>query len=97
MTCECDPLEEESKVPKSEKEVFMPPFGAIARPMSSYGHTLGGSQLINDENKAVVCKLIDTILKSPLSRMQLSDRVYELLTSEIRSKKERSKTYQGRL
>jgi hypothetical protein len=97
MPRESNPPEQETEISTQEKQIFMSPIGAIARPMSSYGHTLGGSNLINRENQAVVSKLIDRILKSPTSKLHLSHRVYELLINDIRDQKERSKTYQGRL
>ncbi|MEE3717253.1 hypothetical protein V2H45_10885 [Tumidithrix elongata RA019] len=97
MPSDRDDIKIDTTNSSQEKQVFLPPIGAIARPVASYRHTLGGSDLINDENKALISKLIATILKDPMSKLQLSDRVYQLLTDEIRNQKERSTTYRGRL
>ncbi|BBC26970.1 hypothetical protein [Pseudanabaena sp. ABRG5-3] len=52
----------------------------------------------NDRRKAELAKFAAEIVKDPLKLRLLSDRVYDLLTDDLRLQKERiGRNYEGRL
>lgn len=52
----------------------------------------------NDKKRAELARFAAKVLEEPLRMKLLSDRVYELLTDELRQQKERlGRNYEGRL
>jgi hypothetical protein len=63
----------------------------------SFVTPLGMPQITDSKNRAQLYALAAKILKDQLAINELSDRVYELFTSEIHSRSERSQVYRGRI
>lgn len=63
-----------------------------------HGKSLMGKLSDEPKERAELAKFASKVLQEPLQIRLLSDRVYELLTDELRQQKERvGRNYEGRL
>ncbi|MEA5476397.1 hypothetical protein VB774_02080 [Pseudanabaena galeata UHCC 0370] len=63
-----------------------------------HGKSLMGQHSDQPKEEAELAKFAAKVLNEPLQIRLLSDRVYELLTNELRQQKERvGRNYEGRL
>ncbi|MGA9377468.1 MAG: hypothetical protein WBV73_01600 [Phormidium sp.] len=74
-----------------EQPPLFTPIGDIT---SSAGYAISGLNRVNDnQNQATMSQLAKQVLEDPLLLRQLSDRIYELMQTDLRLQRERSRNY----
>jgi hypothetical protein len=77
-----------------DTQPFLEPISDISA-SAGYGERIYGTRN-RQQNRQELSQLAEEILEDTVLLMRLSDRVYELMSQDLRNQKERNRNYGGR-